>query len=52
VQFSTARLALSSPVDVRLLTHLPLSLLPTFLFPLLLATHVVIFVRTGRDARP
>jgi hypothetical protein len=52
VQFSTARLALSSPAEVRLLTHLPLSLLPTFLFPLLLATHVVIFVRTGRDARP
>jgi hypothetical protein len=51
-QLSTARLALSSPVEVRLLTHLPLSLLPTFLLPLLLATHVVIFVRTGRAARP
>jgi hypothetical protein len=50
VQFSTARIALSSPADVRVLTHLPLSLLPTFLFPLLLATHVVIFARTRSAA--
>jgi len=51
-QFSVARLALSAPVEVRGLTQLPLSLLPTFLVPLLLASHVVIFARTGRAARP
>jgi len=51
-QVSVARLALSAPAEVRVLTQLPLSLLPTFLVPLLLASHVVIFARTGRAARP
>lgn len=50
VQFSTARIAVAAPAEVRVLTQLPLSLLPTFLFPLLLATHVVIFARTGKSA--
>lgn len=51
-QVSVARLALSAPAEVRVLTPLPLSLLPTFLVPLLLASHVVIFARTGHAARP
>lgn len=50
VQFSTARIAVAAPAEMRVLTQLPLSLLPTFLFPLLLATHVVIFARTGNSA--
>ena len=44
--FTAARINLQHPMPLRALTHLPLSLLPTFLTPLLLATHVMIFVRT------
>jgi hypothetical protein len=33
---------------MRALTHLPLSLLPTFLVPLIIASHVVIFARLSR----
>lgn len=46
VVVSAARIALSAPLELRALTHLPLSLLPTFLVPLLIATHVIIFLRT------
>jgi len=45
---SLARIGFSDPTDLRALTRLPLSLLPTFLFPLLLATHVILFARTSR----
>lgn len=45
---SLARIGLSDPADLRPLTRLPLSLLPTFLFPLLLAAHVILFARTSR----
>lgn len=44
--FSLVRLALAAPADLFALTRLPLSLLPTFLFPFLLATHVIVFLRT------
>lgn len=47
-QLNAVRLALATPADVRVLTTLPVSLLPTFLVPLLLATHVVILARTRR----
>lgn len=48
---STAiRLTLASASELRALTRLPLSLLPTLLLPLLLATHVIIFKRTQRPA--
>ncbi|MBL9213290.1 MAG: hypothetical protein JNL92_22700 [Opitutaceae bacterium] len=47
-QLNAVRLALAAPADVRVLTTLPVSLLPTFLVPLLLATHVVILARTRR----
>jgi hypothetical protein len=30
---------------MRALTYLPLSLLPTFLVPLIIATHVMLFLR-------
>ena len=40
------RLNLADPSQLRALTHLPLSLLPTLLVPLMLATHMIIFIRT------
>lgn len=43
------RINLTEPARLRPFTELPLSLLPTFLVPILLATHVVIFVRTARE---
>jgi hypothetical protein len=46
---SAIRLNLASPAQLRAFTHLPLSLLPTFLVPLIVATHVVIFVRLSRE---
>jgi hypothetical protein len=45
VVFAGARLGHADPSSMRALTYLPLSLLPTFLVPLIIATHVVIFVR-------
>lgn len=50
VVFTAARLNLANPTQLRALTHLPLSLLPTFLVPLIIATHVVIFTRLARAA--
>jgi hypothetical protein len=49
VMVTTARLISTGPAELRLLTQLPLCLLPTLLLPLLLATHVVIFVRAARE---
>ena len=40
-----ARIGLQDPQQLSALARLPLSLLPTFLVPLVLFTHVVIFVR-------
>lgn len=45
------RLNLADPSQLRAFTHLPLSLLPTFLVPLIVATHVIIFARIIRAAR-
>ena len=47
VVISATRINLTTPGELRALTHLPLSLLPTFLVPLIIATHVIIFVRTS-----
>ena len=44
----SARLAAADPSSMRALLRLPLSLLPTFLAPLIIATHVWIFVRLAR----
>jgi len=46
------RLTLASPAQMRALTHLPLSLLPTFLVPLLIATHLVLYRRLSRAPVP
>lgn len=43
------RLNLTDPAQLQPFTQLPLSLLPTFLVPLILASHVVIYVRTARE---
>jgi len=48
VVMTAARLAAADPSSMRALLRLPLSLLPTFLVPLLMATHVWIFVRLAR----
>ncbi len=48
VVFTAASIILVDPLQLRTLTHLPLCLLPTFLVPLLLATHVMIFARLLR----
>lgn len=48
VTVSAARIYAAHPAQLRALTHLPLSLLPLFLFPLLIATHVIIFARLLR----
>lgn len=46
---TATRINLTDPAQLRPLTHLPLSLLPTFLVPLILATHVIIFARLARE---
>jgi hypothetical protein len=50
VVITAARLGLQDPTQMRALTYLPLSLLPTFLVPLIIATHVIIFLRLRREA--
>lgn len=45
VVVTAARLGLENRFQMRALTYLPLSLLPTFLVPLIIATHVIIHLR-------
>lgn len=49
VLVTAARLGLQNPAELRALTYLPLSLLPTFLVPLIIATHVIIFMQLRRE---
>ena len=49
VVLTAIRLNLADPSQLRALTVLPLSLLPTFLVPLIIATHVAVFVRIARS---
>jgi len=46
---NAGRLAFSAPEGMREFMQLPLSLLPTLLVPLIIATHVIIFIRLGRE---
>jgi hypothetical protein len=46
---TAARLALTEPGSMAALLRLPLSLLPTFLVPLIIASHVVLAVRLARE---
>jgi hypothetical protein len=48
---TAARLGMADPNSMRALTRLPLSLLPTFLVPIIIVTHVVIFVRLAASHR-
>lgn len=45
---TAARLGLTAPDSLRALLQLPLSLLPTFLVPLIIASHVVLAIRLAR----
>lgn len=49
VLFTATRIAVADPSLLRSFTALPLSLLPNLLVPLLLATHVIIFLRVVRE---
>lgn len=42
---TASRLALANPDSMRALLRLPLSLLPTFLVPLIIASHLLLFTR-------
>ncbi len=48
---TATRLGAADPASMRALTVLPLSLLPTFLVPLIIVSHGVIFARLGRSRR-
>lgn len=49
---STAlRLALTEPGSMAELTKLPLNLLPTFIVPLIVTTHIFIFIRLAKLRR-
>jgi hypothetical protein len=50
VIFTAARLAWQGEWHMRALEVMPLSLLPTFLVPLIVTTHVVIFLRLRKDS--
>ncbi len=50
VVMTAARFGLTEPWRLMSFTVLPLSLLPTFLVPLIIATHVIIFLRLRREA--
>jgi len=51
VVFTAARLAIADPSSMNELLKLPLSLLPTFLVPIIVFTHVVIFIRLWKSYR-
>lgn len=48
VAFSAMRFGLRDWLSMAPLRELPLSLLPTFLVPLIIASHILIFIRLGR----
>jgi hypothetical protein len=48
---TAAQHALADPASMAALLRLPLSLLPTFLVPLIIASHILIFIRLRREAR-
>jgi len=48
VVVTAARLGVADPESMAALLQLPLSLLPTFLVPLIIASHVILGVRLAR----
>jgi hypothetical protein len=51
VAATAARLAFADPASMSALQRLPLSLLPTFLVPLIIASHLLIFWRVLRSPK-
>jgi hypothetical protein len=51
VVLTAARLALAEPESMAALLRFPLNLVPMFLVPLIIASHVLLFVRLGRWQR-
>jgi hypothetical protein len=49
---TAARLGLAAPASMAALLRLPLSLLPTFLVPLIITSHVLLAIRLARAGRP
>jgi hypothetical protein len=49
VVITAGRIGFATPWRMLALTVLPLSLLPTFLVPLIIATHVIIYLRLRRE---
>jgi len=45
VVFTAGRIGMSSPQSIENLLKLPLSLLPTFIVPIIIFTHIIIFIR-------
>jgi len=52
VVVTAGRLGFEDMRQMRALTYLPLSLLPTFLVPLIIATHLMLFLRLRTKALP
>ena len=48
---TAARLGLAEPQSMKALTEFPLALLPTFLVPIIIATHLLIFFRLAVDQK-
>jgi hypothetical protein len=46
---TAARLGLTAPESMRALLRLPLSLLPTWLVPLIIASHVLLGIRLAQN---
>jgi hypothetical protein len=49
VVLTAARIGMKNPVEISELFKLPLSLLPTFLVPIIIVTHIMIFIRLFRS---
>jgi hypothetical protein len=48
---TAGRLAIADPQSMAALTKLPLSLLPTFLVPIIIYSHLIIFIRLWKSKR-
>jgi hypothetical protein len=51
VVLTAARLALAEPQSMAALLRFPLSLVPTFQVPLIIASHILLFARLRRWER-
>jgi len=51
VVLTAAQVGIANPASMSALTRFPLGLLPTFLVPLIIVSHIVLFVRLSRPAK-